>query len=123
MPLRCLRSNPDVAQADEVQSASMTQHLVSYPAGNGGELLPVESTLARTSSMALLSPATHSPNARALKRTFANGNNVGLRQVHLASNRASLKPAHCMRGLPRFDTVADVSQTRTAKITRVDRDL
>src|SRR6266481_3617766 len=102
MPLRCLRRNPDVVQADEVQSASMTQRLVSYPARSGGEPLPVESTPARKSLVALLSPATHSPNAHGPERTFPNGSNVGLRQVRLASNRVSLKPAHCLRGFPRF---------------------
>src|SRR5882724_2436061 len=112
MPLRCLRRNPDVAQADEVQSASMTQRLVSYPAGSGGEPLPVESTPARNSSVALSSPATRSPNTHGPQRTFANGSNVGLWQVHLASNRMSFKPAHCMRGLPRFAIVADASQTQ-----------
>src|SRR6266481_5508814 len=111
MPLRCLRRNPDVAQAAEVQSASMTQRLVSYPAGSGREPLPAESVLARKSSVALLLPATCSPNAHGPQRTFANGSNVGLRQVHLASNRVSLNPAHCMRGLVRFDAVADPWQT------------
>src|SRR6266851_8304017 len=104
MPLRCLRRNTDVAQADEVQSASMRQRLVSSPAGSGGEPLPVESTLAKMTSLALLSQATPSPNAHRPQSTFANGSNAGLRQVHLASNRVSLKPAHCMRGLLRFDT-------------------
>src|SRR5216683_5063873 len=111
MPLRCLRRNPDVAQADEVQSASMRQRLVSSPAGSAGEPLPVESTLAKMTSLALLSQATRSPSAHGPQRTFANGSNAGLRQVHLASNRVSLKPAHCMRGLLRFDTAADPWRT------------
>src|SRR5229473_1277843 len=107
MPLRCLRRNPDAAQADEVQSASMRQRLVSSPAGSGGEPLPVESTLAKMASVVLLSQATRSPNAHGPQRTFANGSNAGLRQVHLASNRVSSKPDHCMRGLSYFCTVAD----------------
>src|SRR5216684_3865600 len=112
MPLRCLQRNPDVAQADEVQSASMTQRRVSYRAGSGGEPLPVESTPVRKPSVALLSPATRSPNAHGPQRTFANGNNLCLRQVHLAPNRVSLNPAHCMCGLPNYDTVEDASHTR-----------
>src|SRR5258706_5815272 len=129
MPLRCLRMNPGVAKADQVQPASMTQHLVSYPAGSGGEPLPVESTLARKSSVALLSPATHSPNAHGPQKTLASGSNVVLRQVHLVSNLVSSKPDHCMRGLSYFDTVADASHTpaasvpRTAEIRQVNRDL
>src|SRR5258707_441415 len=111
MQLRCLRRNPEMAQADELHSASMTQRLVSYRAGSGGEPLPVESTPVRKPSVALLSPATRSPNAHGPQRTFANGSNAGLRQVHLASNRVSLKLAHCMRGLLRFDTVVDLWQT------------
>ena len=53
MPLRCLRRNPDVPEVDEVQSASMSQRLVSSPTGSGGEPLPVESTLAKMASRAL----------------------------------------------------------------------
>ncbi len=107
-----------MAQADELQSASMTQRLVSYRAGSGGEPLPVESTPVRKPSVALLSPATRSPNAHGPQRTFANGSNVGLRQVHLAPNRVSLNPAHDMCGLANFDTVADASGTQDASELR-----
>src|ERR1700747_1563643 len=116
MQLRCLRRNPDMAQADGLQSASMTQRLVSSRARRGGEPLPVESTPARKPSVALLSPATRSPNAHGPQRTFANGSNVGLRPVHLAPNRVSLNPAHLMCGLPHFDTVADAPHTPNASV-------
>ena len=118
MPLRCLRRNPDVAQADEVQSASMRQRLMSSPAESGGEPLPVESTLAKMTSLALLSQANPPPNAHGPQSTFANGSNAGLRQVHLASNRVSLNPVHCLCGLANFDTVADASHTRDASELR-----
>jgi len=104
---QCLRTKAGGAQVAEVPTAAMTHRLAGYPAGCGGTPLPVESTLAKMPSLALLSQATRFPNAHAPQRTLANGNTAGLQQVHFASNRVSLKPAHCMRGLLRFDTVAD----------------
>src|SRR5207245_105361 len=111
MTRQCLRTTAGGAQVAVVPTVAVTQRLAGYPVGCGGAPLSVESTLAKMPFLALLSQATRFPNAHAPQRTLANGNIAGLQQVHLASNRVSLKPAHCMRGLLPFDTVADPWQT------------